>query len=285
MQDTKAVLTGWLLGSKRTRTIVLTAGLLWALVKGIAWCIRNPRYSLPPFAGLCIWIRFGSLTAGALTALALYALVILHWAWRLLGKSEIDTWSELIHGLPQLWRLHRTWPYLSETEISRIRVTPTGLSATATSGTQNIARLKKDELDLAAGLRADRVIVTPTSSWTGTVTVDWGKEFWNALEHDGKHVLYGLTDTSGNIIYVGRTAIHRGTEPHLLNAYSEDDLARRAARHRLTEHRHDQPWADEIADTTVLGIYPSLQAVSEAEEDMIRRLGPTLYNKAGSISR
>lgn len=276
----KGLLTGWFLSRRKTRNIVLIGVLFWSAVKIVGWVIRNPHHSVPAGLGLYIWIRSDSFVLGLVTILILYSLILLYRAYRLLGKSEIDTWQELIHGLPRLWRLHRSWPKLSsETTIKGIRVTPNGLTATVISK-KNIAHLKKHELDLAAGLRADRVIVTPTSSWEGQIAVDWGQQYWNQLGNDGKHVLYGLVNEDNALIYVGRTAIHRGTEAHLLGAYSEEELARRAARHRQVEHLRDQPWSREISgDPEVLGVYPSLGAVEEAEEDMIRRLGPTLYNK------
>jgi hypothetical protein len=146
---------------------------------------------------------------------------------------------------------------------------------------KNSAHLKKQELDLAAGLQAHRVVVTPTSPWKFDILVDWGEEFWGN-DSDGKHILYGLVNDTQDIIYVGITGIHRGTDKAMLSAFTEDQLARRAAENRLKEHREEQPWAEEISEIQILGIYPDREKVLEAETDLIRRLGPTLYNKIGN---
>lgn len=273
----KAVLLGWLMGSRVYRGLIVSGMAIWALAMFVGWTVRRWRYTLPLLVGLVASLKYGLVTGAALCIIS-YSLILGVWAYRLLGKSRIDTWPELIHGLPRLWRLYRTWPTLVDNAtVYNIRVTPTGVEAHGKSK-RNSARLKKEELDLAAGLRADRVVITPTSSWTFDILVDWGTQY-RGNDSDGKHILYGLVNEDRDIIYVGRTAIHRGTEPTLISAFTEDQLARRAAENRKAEHIKEQPWASEISDTEVLGVYPSLEAVEVAEEDLIRRLGPTIYNK------
>lgn len=278
----KALLTGWFLGNRASRGLIVFAVVAWSAMKGLIWCIRHPKRTVPPMLGLLLGLYwFGSLWVCLIMTAALYLPVIAWWAWRLLGKSEIDTWPELIHGLPRLWRLHRTWPTLEpSTTLTNIVVTPRGVRAKLTS-TSNSAHLKKKELDYAAQLQADRVVITPTASWLADIEVDFGRQYWGN-DAENKHILYGLVNDNNDIIYVGITGIHRGTEPAMLSAYTESQLARRAAENRLREHREEQPWADEIAETQILGVYDSRGAVREAELDLIRRLGPTLYNKEGN---
>lgn len=278
----KALLTGWFLGNRASRGLVIFGVVAWSVIKGLAWCVRHPKRTAPPVLGLFLGLYwFGSIRAGLIIALVLYVPAIAWWSWRLLGKSEIDTWPELIHGLPRLWRLHRDWPTLEpDTTLTGIVVTPRGLRANLTT-TLNAAQLKKNELDYAAQLRAHRVTITPTSPWKAAIEVDYGVQYWGN-DSDGKHILYGLVNQDSDIIYVGITGIHRGTDPAMISAYTESQLARRAAENRLREHREEQPWASEIADTQVLDIYPDRPTVLEAEADLIRRLGPTLYNKSGN---
>lgn len=277
----KAVLVGWLMGTRTYRGLVVTGMAIWALVLFVGFLVRRWRYTLPLVLGLTVAVRFSSLKLGLIASVLAYALIVGLWAYRLLGKSQIDTWPELIHGLPRLWKLHSTWPHLVQgATVRNIRVTPSGVEARGKSD-KNSVHLKKKELDLAAGLQAHRVVITPTSPWEFDVLVDWGLEFWGN-DSGGKHILYGLVNSTQDIIYVGITGIHRGTDPKMLSAFTEDQLARRAAKNRMKEHREEQPWAAEIADVDVLGIYPDREKVLEAETDMIRRLGSTLYNKVGN---
>lgn len=282
--STKAVLVGWLMGTRTYRGLIIFGMATWALCLFVGWTVRRWKFTLAPAIGIVTALRFGSLALSFTTTLAVYAVVAGLWAYRLLGKSQIDTWPELIHGLPRLWRLYRTWPTLMEdASVYNIRVTPTGVEAHGTTKT-NSAHLKKQELDLAAGLKAHRVTITPTSPWQFDILVDWGTAFWGN-DSDGKHILYGLVNADQDIIYVGITGIHRGTDKALLSAFTEDQLARRAAENRFREHREEQPWAEEISEIQVLGIYPDRDSVLEAEEDMVRRLGPTIYNKQHNEAR
>lgn len=102
-----------------------------------------------------------------------------------------------------------------------------------------------------------------------------------ALVVDGAskpHIVYQILGEGKSNLYIGYTRLDRGTPAHDVDKYTETQLSERAALNRLGEHRRVQPWANEIVEIKVRGIYPTLATADDVEELLIRTEKPK-YNK------
>ena len=187
--NARSALLGWLMAKQTTQRLVLITVITIGILAAIWWCIRHPKYTLPVVFGILAGIQFGSLSVLTAVTTAGYLLVIYMWGRALLGCSEIDTWRELVVGLPRIWRVHRQWPVIAAKmgspslttegkvpEIGQLRLSTSGVIATV--DTSNVAKhvsvLKKHEFSFASGFRADRVIFRSERNWLSTVRIDWG---------------------------------------------------------------------------------------------------------------
>lgn len=186
--DARSAIVGWLAGRPSLRKLAAFVAAAVALILFIWWCIRNPKYSIPPVLGILAAIQWHSLSIGFQVCVVGYVFCVYLWGRALLGCSEIDTWRELVYGLPRIWRVYRHWPVIvakvspSVTRkdevpvLSQMRLSTSGVIATVDTSNvvKNATVLKKIEHDLAAGFRADRVLFKTERNWLSTLRIDWG---------------------------------------------------------------------------------------------------------------
>lgn len=181
-----SVLTGWLLGRPGTQKIIFVFMVLAATIKLVWWCFRNPKYSVPPVLAVLAFIQWRSGLIFFTVLIGSSLVITFGWLAWLLRSSEIDTWRELIHGLPRLVRFYRAWKPVciqqglssdsATPDLSNLKVSTSGVVATVdTSGIgKDASILKKYEFDIAASYRADRVLFRRTRNWESLVRIDWG---------------------------------------------------------------------------------------------------------------
>lgn len=203
----RSIVVGWLAGRPGWQKILLVIGLVLATIKGTWWCIRNPKYSVPPFLGLlafCHWFDLGfqpALLIGLVFLIGSSLAITVGWLGLLLRHSEIDTWRQLFRGLPRLIDVYRGWPLVmrklglvaknSDGETPPIvhpRISARG-GIFGTIDTSSIAqeagRVIGHAEDMAAAFRADRVIVKRETSYLAEVRIEWGRHL---------RQMYGLHD-------------------------------------------------------------------------------------------
>lgn len=188
MLDAKSIFLGWLSAKPAWQKLVVVTAIVWALVSLAWWACRNPKYSVPLTFAIWAGIKFRSLNL-FLAILALSALAILYWwAYRLLRHSEIDTWRELIVGVPRILTVTNGWVDAcdkagltrrgdtSAPALYDMRLSTSGVIATVDTSVigKHASILKKHEFDLAASYRADRVLFRRDRNWTATLRIDWG---------------------------------------------------------------------------------------------------------------
>jgi hypothetical protein len=184
-----SVLTGWLMGRPGTQRVVLAGMIFFGLFKIIWWSFRNPKYSIPVVLGVLSAIQWGSLLTGFWVTLIGFGGSLWLWGRNMIEYSEIDTWNELRHGLPRLWRVHRQWPVIAAKmqspslttggevpAIGQLRLSTSGVIATVdtSSVAKHVSVLKKHEFNIATGFKADRVLFRSERNWLSTVRIDWG---------------------------------------------------------------------------------------------------------------
>lgn len=186
--DARSAFVGWLLSKATIQRLVGLGLFIAGLLVFAWWCIRHPKYSIPPTLAFCAGIYWWSFTVFSWTLVLGYGTVVFLAAYRMLHCSEIDTWRELVFGLPRLWKVYRRWNDVCAKQsklagkdggvpsISDLRLSTSGVIATINTSPigRNASVLKTYEFDIAAAFEADRVLFRRERNWLATFRIDWG---------------------------------------------------------------------------------------------------------------
>lgn len=188
MLDARSALMGWLAAKPGWQKLVFFLAISWGLLQFVWWCCRNPKYSLPVIFAIFAGFKFSSLNLALFVLVASSVGITFLWLAKLLRHSEIDTWRELIVGVPRILRVVNRWDEVCDkVGLSRrndvggpalynLRLSTSGVIATVDTGVigQHPSILKKHELNMSASYRADRVLFRRDTNWSSTMRIDWG---------------------------------------------------------------------------------------------------------------